>query len=110
MNLLKTTYYSAINTTVSLIIKLITNKIVAVYLGQSGMFLLGQLKDFISLANVGSNLGSENGIIKYVAEYKENKKMFSHFLGTTFKLHIYSSIVICLLTIIFKRRIIFAFI
>ncbi len=104
MGLIKTSFYSAINTTVTLIVKLITNKVVSHYLGQSGMFLLGQLKDFISLARVGSNLGTEKGVIKYVAEYKNNKDNLSDFLGTSFKLHIYASIIIGLLTIIFKDQ------
>ena len=51
MNFIKTSIYSAASTTISLLVKLITNKIIAVYLGTNGMFLIGQLKDFLTKQN-----------------------------------------------------------
>ncbi|WP_456440395.1 O-antigen translocase [Psychroserpens sp.] len=104
MSLLKTTYFSGISTAVSLICKLITNKIVAVYLGTNGMFLLGQLKDFINIGKITGTLGTENGIIKYVASYKEDPDKMKSFLATSLKLHIYFSLLICLLTFVFKDQ------
>lgn len=102
MSLLKTSFYSGISTVVTLIVKLITNKITAVYLGTSGMFLLGQLKDFINIANISSNLGTTKGVIKYVAEYKDNPLQYKAFLGSAFKVHLFFSIIVCLLTLVFK--------
>ena len=102
MNFLKTSFYAAIGTSVSLITRLITNKIVAVYLGTSGMFLLGQLKDFLKITNVTSNFGTTNGTVKYVAEYKDNEAEFKQYMGTGFKIHLYFSLVILLLTVIFN--------
>ncbi|WP_299224834.1 O-antigen translocase [uncultured Psychroserpens sp.] len=104
MGLLKTTIYSGISTTVSLICRLITNKIVAVYLGTNGMFLLGQLKDFINLGKIGSNFGSNNGIVKYVASYKDDKTKLTSFLTTGLKLHVYFSVLLGLLTYFFKDQ------
>jgi PST family polysaccharide transporter len=92
-------------TTVSLITRLITNKIVAVYLGTNGMFLLGQLKDFLRITNVTSNFGTTNGTVKYVAEFKEDIDNLKHYLGTGFKVHLYFSIAILLLTILFNNQI-----
>ena len=74
MNFLRTSFYSAIGTSVSLVVKLITNKIVAVYLSTSGMFLLGQLKDFLKITNVISNFGTLNGTVTYTAKYQEDIK------------------------------------
>lgn len=103
MNFLKTSFYSAIGTTVSLITKLITNKVVAVYLGTNGMFLLGQLKDFLKITNVISNFGTTNGTVKYVAQHKENESELKNYLGTGFKIHIYFSLVMLIITILFNK-------
>ncbi len=103
MNFFKTSIYSGISTTISLIVKLITNKIIAVYLGTNGMFLLGQLKDFLLITNVISNFGTTNGTIKYTAEHKDNSIELKNFLGTAFKIHLYSSFFVCAFTIIFNK-------
>lgn len=105
MNLFKTSFYSALSTTVNLIFRLITNKIIAVYLGTNGMFLLGQLKDFISISSSVGNLGTTNGIIKYTAEYKEEPKKLNSFLDTGLKIHLYSAIIVCVLTLAFRNQI-----
>ena len=51
MNFIKTSFLSGISTAISLLARLISTKIVAVYLGTNGMFLMGQLKDFLRLGN-----------------------------------------------------------
>lgn len=104
MSLLKTTFFSGISTGVSLICKLITNKIIAVYLGTNGMFLLGQLKDFLNIGKIAGNLGTDNGIVKYVASYKDDKAKMSSFLATGLKLHIYFSLLVGLFTLLFKDQ------
>jgi PST family polysaccharide transporter len=104
MSLLKTTFFSGISTGVQLICKLITNKIIAVYLGTNGMFLLGQLKDFLNIGKIAGNLGTDNGIVKYVASYKDDEAKMSTFLATGLKLHIYFSILVCILTFVFKDQ------
>lgn len=102
MSLIKTSFYSFISTSVSLITKLITNKITAIYLGTSGMFFLGQLKDFISLGKVASTIGTENGVIKYVADYNNTEKL-TPFINSALKIHLLFSIIVCLVTLIFNK-------
>ena len=87
MNFLKTSFFSSIGTAINLVTKLITNKIVAVYLSTEGMFLLGQLKDFLKVSQVISNAGTVNGTIKYTAEYQHHETQFKVILGTSFKIH-----------------------
>ncbi len=77
--------FSGIGTAINLVTKLITNKIVAVYLSTEGMFLLGQLKDFFKVSHVISNLGTVNGTIKYTAQYHHDETQFKAILGTSFK-------------------------
>ncbi|MDO1501270.1 O-antigen translocase [Winogradskyella maritima] len=103
MGLLRMTFYSGISTTVSLVTKLVTNKIIAVYLGTNGMFLLGQLKDFLELAKTTGSFGTDNGIIKYTSEYKSDNANLKPLLNTGFKLHLYASLAVCLLTFFFRQ-------
>ncbi|MCO4822569.1 MAG: O-antigen translocase [Flavobacteriaceae bacterium] len=105
MNFLKTSLYSSISTIVNLIVRLITNKIVAVYLSTDGMFLLGQLKDFMRIANVTSNFGTLNGTLKYSAEYKENLEELKSLLGTSFKIHLFFSLCVFGFILLFKESI-----
>ena len=54
-------------------IGLITSKILAIFVGPSGMALVGNLRNFLtSLENI-STLGFQNGIVKYTAENEKSK-------------------------------------
>ena len=101
MNFIKTSIYSAASTTISLLVKLITNKVIAVYLGTNGMFLIGQLKDFLKIGNTLGTMGIETGTVKYTSELNKNKTNFKELLSTSFKIHFYSSLIVVLLIVIF---------
>lgn len=104
MNFIKTSFLSGISTFISLIVKLITNKVVAVYLGTNGMFLLGQLKDFMRISETLSHMGTTSGTIKYVAEYKDDPIELTIFLGTGLKIHLGFSFLVCLFTFLFREE------
>ncbi|KRD58904.1 lipopolysaccharide biosynthesis protein [Flavobacterium sp. Root935] len=65
-------------------IGLITSKILAVFVGPSGMALFGNLRNFLtSLENI-STLGFQNGIVKYTAENEKNKVELQKVITTVF--------------------------
>ena len=101
MNFIKTSIYSAASTTISLLVKLITNKIIAVYLGTSGMFLIGQLKDFLKIGNTLGTMGIETGTVKYSSELNEKENNFKDLLATSFKIHLFTSLIIIGLILFF---------
>jgi len=103
MNFIKTSLYSGISTAISLLVRLISNKIVAVYLGTNGIFLLGQLKDFLRLSNVLSGFGIENGIIKYTSEFQESEEELKKILSTSFKIHLVFSLIFSILILFFSN-------
>ena len=105
MNFIKTSFLSGLSTGISLLARLISTKIVAVYLGTNGMFLLGQLKDFLRLGNTISSFGIENGIVKYVAEFEEQKENLSNIIGTSFRINIISAFFVSLVILVFKNQI-----
>ena len=96
---------SGLSTAISLIARLISTKIVAVLLGTNGMFLMGQLKDFLRLGNTISSFGIENGIIKYTSEFEKNEKDLSKIIGSSFKINFFSAIIFSFIVIISKEYI-----
>ncbi len=65
-------------------IGLITSKILAIFVGPSGMALIGNLRNFLtSLENI-STLGFQNGIVKYVAENEKSRLELQKIVSTVF--------------------------
>ncbi|MGJ0457038.1 O-antigen translocase [Aliarcobacter cryaerophilus] len=80
MTLIKTSVLTAISTIITVISAFIINKVLAVYVGPSGLALVGQLKDFVTIITTFSNGAISQGIVKYTAEYEtieEKQKVFS---------------------------------
>jgi len=82
-------------------VKLITNKVIALYLGTNGMFLMGQLKDFLKIGNTLGTMGIETGTVKFTSELNNKEKDFKDLVSTSFKIHLYSSLIIIGLILIF---------
>ena len=105
MNFIKTSFLSGLSTAISLIARLISTKIVAVYLGTNGMFLMGQLKDFLRLGNTISSFGIENGIIKYTSEFEKQEIELKGVIGTSFKINFFSALLVSGLILVFKEKV-----
>ena len=105
MNFIKTSFLSGLSTAISLIARLISTKIVAVYLGTNGMFLMGQLKDFLRLGNTISSFGIENGIIKYTSEFEKQEIELKGIIGTSFKINFFSALLVSGLILVFKEKV-----
>ncbi|EIA08977.1 O-antigen translocase [Flavobacterium frigoris] len=65
-------------------IGLVTSKLLAVFVGPSGMALVGNLRNFMSSLETVSTLGFQNGIVKYVAEIKKDEAQLQKFISTVF--------------------------
>ncbi|MGJ0321441.1 O-antigen translocase [Aliarcobacter cryaerophilus] len=80
MTLIKTSVLTAISTIITVISAFVVNKVVAIYAGPTGLALIGQLKDFVTMLTNISNGAITQGIVKYTAEYQaieEKQKIFS---------------------------------
>lgn len=73
---------------ISIIIKIfigfITSKFIAVFVGPSGMALVGNLRNFMTSTEAFATLGFENGVVKYVAEHKNEEVKLKQTLSTIF--------------------------
>ena len=75
----------------------LTSKAIAYFIGAEGMALVGNLRDFLRFAQSFSILGLYNGVVKYIAEFKDNSKELSKTISTVFYLGFISSFIISLL-------------
>lgn len=67
--------FTALSTFIKLITGFITVKVVAVIIGPSGIALLGQLRNFITISNTIATGGINIGVTKYIAEKKNILKL-----------------------------------
>ncbi|WP_379698990.1 O-antigen translocase [Flavobacterium sp. HJSW_4] len=65
-------------------IGLITSKILAIFVGPSGMALVGNLRNFLTSIENISILGFQNGIVKYVAENEKGTAERRKIVSTVF--------------------------
>ena len=62
---------------------LILNKIIAIYLGTSGIALLGNFRNFVTSLQYVATGGMSNGIVKYAAEYHKSPEKLSGLLSSS---------------------------
>ncbi|WP_295093914.1 O-antigen translocase [uncultured Flavobacterium sp.] len=80
----KITSLNSLSVALKIGIGLITSKILAVFVGPSGMAFVGNLRNFLtSLENI-STLGFQNGIVKYTAESEKSKIELQKIISTVF--------------------------
>ena len=82
--LFKITSLNSISVLLKIGIGLITSKVLALFVGPSGMALVGNLKNFTASLESITTLGFQNGIVKYVAENKEDKEKIKTIFSTLF--------------------------
>lgn len=82
--LFKATSLNGISILIKISIGFITSKIIAVFVGPSGMALVGNLRNFLTTVQSFGTLGFDNGIVKYVAEHKNDEEKLKSTLSTIF--------------------------
>jgi O-antigen/teichoic acid export membrane protein len=80
--LFKITSLNSVSVLIKIVVGFITSKFIAIYVGPSGMALVGNLRNFItSIESIGT-LGFQNGIIKYIVDYEQDREKLKSFIGT----------------------------
>lgn len=104
--LLKVLSLNAITVLVQFILGLVSVNIVSVYLGSTGMALIGNLRNFTSIFKSISIIGLKEGFIKLFIENKEaeqREKIFSTFLTFFGIITLVSSLVIIVFAAIWSK-------
>jgi len=83
-NLFKITSLNSLSVALKIGIGLITSKILAIFVGPSGMALVGNLRNFLTSIENISTLGFQNGIVKYTAESEKSRIELQKIVSTVF--------------------------
>lgn len=78
------TSLNAVVVGVRLIISLFIQRLLAELVGEAGIAKIGQLRNVMAMLMSVSTLGVFNGIVKYVSEFREDKKELQKLFSTTF--------------------------
>lgn len=82
--LIKITSFNSLGVILKMGIGIITSKIIAVFVGPSGLALVGNFRNFVGTFETVSTLGFPNGIVKYVAENQEREAELKKYVSTAF--------------------------
>lgn len=94
IDIVKVFSLNAMATLVRMLAGMISVKVIAVIIGPAGVALLGQLNNFNTILLGMANGGINNGITKYVSEYKENDSEIKRFLPNALRITLTCSIVV----------------
>ena len=82
--LFKVASLNSVNVILKISIGVITSKVLAVFIGPSGLALTGNLKNFLTSIESIATLGFQNGIVKYVVDAKNDAVALKKILSTIF--------------------------
>lgn len=83
-SLFKVLSLNSLSIVLKIILGFISSKLIAIFIGPSGLAVIGNFKNFLTSLETIGTLGFENGIIKYTAENKIDKQKLKHTLSTVF--------------------------
>lgn len=82
--LFKISSLNSVSVLIKIGIGLITSKVIAIFVGPAGMALVGNMRNFMTSIESIATLGLNGGIIKTVAENKDDSEKLSKILSTVF--------------------------
>lgn len=103
MKLVKTTLLSGVTTLSKLASGFVSLKIVAVIIGPSGVALVGQLMNFITMAGTIASGATNGGVTSFTAKYHDNEQEKYKVWHTAVWLSGCLSLIVGLATIIFRK-------
>ncbi|MDE9444686.1 O-antigen translocase [Xenorhabdus bovienii] len=103
MTLLKTSILSLISTVFKMLAGLVINKAISIYIGPSGLALIGQFQSFSQLTMIAAQGAINNGVVKYTAEYRLNNKKLPLLFSTSVKISLMTSILVGGLLILLSK-------
>lgn len=104
MSFFKTSFLSLIATLVKMLSVLVVNKAVAIFIGPTGLAVIGQFQSFCLIAQTLAQAAINNGVTKYTAEYGSDGKDIPQLFSTALKISVATSLVVSAFVIIFSER------
>lgn len=86
MTFIKASLLSAISTLFKILTGFVSVKVVSVYIGPSGLALMGQMQNFVTMMSSIASAGVNNGVIKYTAEHFDDVEKKQKIWSTAFQI------------------------
>ena len=99
MNLIKTSIYSSISQAIRIATAFIVNKMVAIFIGPSGLAILGNFQNTLNILSGLSTGAINSGVVKYTAEYANDPVNLKKLFSTSLRIVFMSSLIVSLITI-----------
>ena len=91
--------FSLVSITIKFLVSFVLTKLFAIFLGPSGIAVLGNMKSVMQILMSSASFGMQRGIIRFTSEFREQRHAFQKLLGT---LHIiYGSIALVIAVVLF---------
>lgn len=104
-DLIKVFSFTGLSTLIKLITSYVTIKVVAAVIGPGGIALLGQLQNFTAIFTTLGAGGINNGVVKYVSEFKEDQTALHKYLKNGLKITVYLSLFFGVILLVFSTPI-----
>ena len=105
MNIVRASFYTATATAARLLAGLVVIKLVAWFAGPQGVGRLGQLVSLMSVLAVLAGGGISAGIVKYVAEYRDDAKRLARMLAAALWYVLCASLLMGCIALLLSRQI-----
>lgn len=99
IDIVKVFSLNAMSTFIRMLAGMISVKVVALIIGPAGIAVLGQLKNLESILLGLANGGINNGITKYVAEYKDDESAIKLYISNAFKITLIATFAVAIVLI-----------
>lgn len=97
---LKITSLNAVVITIRLVVSVFIQRLLAITVGEAGIASIGQVRNVMVMLTSTSTMGIFSGVVKYVAEYKEDKPELAKLFSTATIFVIIGSVVSALILFI----------
>lgn len=104
MNLFRTSVLNGVAVLIKTITMFVLNKILAVYLGPTGYAAIGQFQNFIQMVTTFAGSAINTAVVKYTAEYHEDKTKQRAVWKTAGSIVFLFSLVFAILILIFQKQ------
>ena len=92
--LFKASYFNTIIVLVRVLSGVVLSKVVAYFLGPTGLAFLGNFRNFIKVATSFTAEGYQNGTVRYISEFRDNSEEKDRIIATVFQLSLSLAIII----------------
>lgn len=104
MNLLKTSVLNGVAVLIRTATLFLLNKILAIYVGPAGYAAIGQFQNFIQMVTTFAGTAINNGVVKYTAEYNEDKSKQQMVWRTASTIILSASLIFSFFIVIFQKK------